>query len=86
MKRSILIVESSKAIQYLITTILEPKYVIKSVQNSRHAMQLFSSGYEADLVLLDVPNFETENFELMEHISTSSIFKEVPVIVFISQP
>jgi CheY-like chemotaxis protein len=81
MKRSILIVESSKALQYLITTILEPKYVIKSVQNSRHAMQLFSSGYEADLVLLDIPNFETENFELMDHILTSSIFSQVPVLV-----
>ena len=81
MKRSILIVESSKALQYLITTILEPKYVVKSVQNSRHAIQLFSSGYEAELVLLDIPNFETENFELMDHILTSSIFNDVPVLV-----
>jgi CheY-like chemotaxis protein len=42
---------------------------------------LFSSGYEADLVLLDIPNFETENFELMDHILTSSIFNDVPVLV-----
>jgi CheY-like chemotaxis protein len=81
MKRSILTIESSRALQYLITTILNTKYSVRSVQNSRHAMQLFSSGFEADLLILDIPGAETENFELMEHIATSSIFKDLPVIV-----
>jgi len=81
MKRSILTVESSKALQYLITTILNTKYSVNSVQNSRLAMQLFSSGYEADLLILDIPGAETENFELMEHIASSSVFKNTPIIV-----
>jgi CheY-like chemotaxis protein len=81
MKRSILIVESSRALQYLITTILSEKNVVKSVQNSRHAMQLFASGYEANLLILDIPNMESENFEFMEHVATSSIFENIPIIV-----
>jgi CheY-like chemotaxis protein len=81
MKKSVLTIESSKALQYLVTTVLDTKYHVSCVQNSRHAMQLLSSGYEAHLVIIDIPNKETENFELMEHIATSSIFKNVSIIV-----
>ena len=81
MKRSILIVESNRAMQFLLTMILKKRYHVRSAQNSRQAMQLFASGYETDLAVLDIANFEAENFELMEHISTSSIFKNMPTIV-----
>ena len=74
-------VESSRALQFLITTILSEKNIVKSVQNSRHAMQLFASGFEASLLIVDIPNMESENFEFMEHITTSSIFENIPVIV-----
>jgi CheY-like chemotaxis protein len=81
MKRSILLIESNRAMQYLLSTILNSKYHIRCTENSRQAMQLFANGYEADLVVLDIADLKTENFELMEHISTSSIFKNVQVIV-----
>ena len=81
MKKSVLTIESNRALQYLVATVLKTKYPVSSVQNSRHAMQLFSSGYEADLVIIDIPNKDTENFELLDHIVTSSIFKNVPIIV-----
>jgi DNA-binding response OmpR family regulator len=81
MKRSILIVESNRAMQFLLTMILEKRYHVRGAQNSRQAMQLFADGYETDLAVLDIASFEAENFELMEHISTSSIFKNMPTIV-----
>ena len=81
MKKSVLTIESNRALQYLVATVLKTKYPVSSVQNSRHAMQLFSSGYEADLIIIDVPNKNAENFELLDHIITSSVFKDVPVIV-----
>ena len=81
MKKSVLTIESNRALQYLVATVLKTKYLVSSVQNSRHAMQLFSSGYEADLIIIDIPNKNTENFELLDHIVTSSVFKDVPIIV-----
>jgi len=81
MKKSVLTIESNRALQYLVATVLKTKYPVSSVQNSRHAMQLFSSGYEADLIIIDIPNKNTENFELLDHIVTSSVFKDVPIIV-----
>jgi CheY-like chemotaxis protein len=81
MKKSVLTIESNRALQYLVATVLKSKYPVSSVQNSRHAMQLFSSGYEADLIIIDIPNKNTENFELLDHIVTSSVFKDVPIIV-----
>lgn len=81
MKRSILTVENNKGLRYLISTILGIKHHVRSVQNSSEAMQLFSLGYEPALAIVDVSSAESENFELLEHICTSSIFNNVPVIV-----
>jgi len=81
MKKSVLTIESNRALQYLVATVLKTRYSVSSVQNSRHAMQLFSSGYEAALIIIDVPNRDSESFELLDHIVTSSVFKDVPIIV-----
>jgi CheY-like chemotaxis protein len=81
MKRSVLIVESNRALQFLLKTLLDKKYSVKCVKNSKQAIQLFALNYETDLVILDMPGIESENFELMEHISTSSVFINTPVIV-----
>ncbi len=67
--------------QYLLTMILDKKYFVRCAENSRKAMHLFNNGYETDLVIMDIAGIDTENFELMEHIATSSIFKHVPTIV-----
>ncbi len=81
MRRSILTVENNKGLRYLISTILGTKHSVRTVQSSSEAMQLFSVGYEPCMAIVDVPSAESENFELMEHICTSSMFKNVPVIV-----
>jgi len=81
MRRSILTVENNKGLRYLISTILGTKHNVRTVQNSSEAMQLFSVGYEPSLAIVDVSSVESENFELMEHLCTSSMFKNVPVIV-----
>ena len=81
MKQSILIIQDSKALRYLIATTLSEKYLIKSVQTSNQAMQLFISNEEIDLVILDIASGSSESFELFEHISSSSILKDIPVVV-----
>ncbi len=81
MKRSILTVEDCKALRYVITTILNNKYSVTTVPTGFDAMQVLSSSYEADLIILDIPSGESGNYELMEHISSSSVLKDIPVVV-----
>jgi CheY-like chemotaxis protein len=84
MKRSILVIEENRSLRYLITTLFTNIYIVRSVENNRQAMLLFNSGYNADLIILDVADMKSENLELLEHVSTSSIFSNVPVIVLSS--
>jgi CheY-like chemotaxis protein len=81
MKRTILTVEDCKALQYLITTVLQSKYNVKNVETSYQAMQLLVADFETDLIILDIPSMKTDNTELLEHISTSSILRSIPVVV-----
>lgn len=81
MKRSILTIEDCKALRYLITTVLDNKYTVTTVPTSFDAMQFLTSNYEADLIILDIPSDASDNYELLEHISTSSVLKDIPVVV-----
>lgn len=81
MKRSILTIEDSKPLRYLLSTVLNNKYAVKTVGTGYEAMQLFTTDYRADLIIINISSLQSDNFELLEHFSTSSILKDIPVIV-----
>jgi CheY-like chemotaxis protein len=81
MKRSVLIIEASKSLRYLLTTILSDKYSVTAVQTSYQAMQLFADNDGINLIVLDISSDKSENMELLEHISTSSILGNIHTVV-----
>ncbi|UAY52941.1 response regulator [Ferruginibacter albus] len=81
MKRSILAIDGSKPLRYLITTLFAEKFLVHAVEDNFKAIQMINTGFDPDLIVIDIPGIGSENLEMLEHISTSSIFKNVHVIV-----
>lgn len=81
MKKAILTIDNSKAITYVFNTMFEKDYEVTSVQNFSEAINHLQSTSSNDLMIIDIADEESENFEFLEHISTSCIFRNIPKVV-----
>lgn len=81
MKKAILTIDNSKAISYVFNTMFEKDYEVTSVQNFSEAINHLQSTPSNDLMIIDIPDADSENLEFLEHISTSSIFRNIPKVV-----
>jgi response regulator RpfG family c-di-GMP phosphodiesterase len=81
MKKNILLVEESKSISFLIGTLLHKDYDTIRVSESNYAMLELLSGKRFDLAILSIDSIESETFELLRHMSSSSLYKTIPVLV-----
>lgn len=81
MKKAILTIDNSKAISYVFNTMFEKDYEVTSVQNFSEAINHLQSTPSNDLMIIDIPDAESENLEFLEHISTSCIFRNIPKVV-----
>ena len=81
MKKAILTVEDSNALSYLISTVLSKDYAITAVKDCSAAMRHLQNDFQKDLIILDIPDNNSDNFALLEHISTSSVFSNVKTVV-----
>lgn len=80
MKKNVLLVEN-KAISFVLKTTLEKKYTVTSVENSFLAMQTLLSDKHFDLLILSMDDKESENYEFLQHVSTSSMLNNIPVVL-----
>lgn len=81
MTKNVIILEDCNAINYLISTVLEKDYHITSVKNCAAAMSQLHSEVSRDLIILNIPNTESDNFELLKHISTSCVLNDIQRVV-----
>ncbi|MEP6583201.1 MAG: response regulator [Ginsengibacter sp.] len=81
MKKNILCIERNKSICFLIETLLRGKYGVISCEDNYLAMEKIASGTTADLIILSVENADDENVELLYHLGTSSLLRNIPVII-----
>jgi two-component system, chemotaxis family, chemotaxis protein CheY len=84
MKKSILIIEDSKALNYIIATILKPEFDVFSANSYAEAFNYLRSADFVDLILIDVSNDESDNFRFLAHLSSSSLFCNIPTVVLSS--
>ena len=80
MKKTILTIEGCSAISYLINTVLSKDYAVTSVKNSVAAIQHLQLDLQKDLIILDIPDKNSDNYALLEHISTSSVLGKIPTM------
>ncbi len=81
MRKSILVIEESKALNYVFGTIFKNNFDFFSANNYSEAFHYLRSEKFVDLILIDVPHDESDNFKFLAHISSSSLFCDIPTIV-----
>ncbi len=84
MKKSVLCIEKSKSICFVIETMLKDKYSVLTFDNNYMAMERISSEKSTDLIILSIENLQDENVELLYHLGSSSLLRDIPVIILSS--
>lgn len=84
MKKKVLIIDSSKAIRFLLETVLGAEYEIVTAIDGCSAMYLLSKRSLPDLIITDPQLPDLENWELVDQLSDSVLFSQIPVIVLSS--
>jgi CheY-like chemotaxis protein len=81
MKRKILAVDDSKAIRFLLQTVLGREFEIITVPDGCSAMYWLSKRNSPDLIIADPQLPDMENWELIRQLSSSGIYKSIPIVV-----
>lgn len=81
MKKNILCIERNRSIRFLIETLLKDKYAVLTVGDNLLAMERINSGVDVDAIILSIEDAEDENAELLYHLGSSSLLRNIPIIV-----
>ena len=81
MRKSILIIEDSKAMNYVLTTVFRKDFDVFTARNYAEAFYQLRSKDMADLVIMNIPDDKSENYMFLAHLSSSSLFYDIPVVV-----
>lgn len=81
MKKTILIIDDSLPIRYLLEAILGHQYTVVSAQDGLAAMSWLSKGSTPDLIITDLHMPNIDGWELLAHLSASYLYKDIPAIV-----
>ena len=81
MRKSILTIEDSGALNYLYSKIFEKEFDVISVGNFFQAFKYLQSNTFNDLIIINISDTESDNFKFLKHISTSSLFCDIPKVI-----
>ena len=81
MKKQILAIDDSKAIRFLLQTVLGRSYQVVTVPDGYSAMYYLSNRELPDIIIADPQLPDMEEWELIEQLSTSGLYGEIPLIV-----
>ena len=84
MKQQILAIDDSKAIRFLLQTVLGKQYQVVTAPDGCSAMYWLSKRNHPDVIILDAQLPDMENWEMIEQLSTSGIYRDIPLIVLSS--
>ncbi len=81
MKKQILAVDDSKAIRFLLQTVLGRDYQVITVPDGCSAMYWLSKKNSPDLIIADPQLPDMENWELVSQLSSSGMYGSIPILV-----
>jgi CheY-like chemotaxis protein len=81
MKRRILAIDDSKAIRYLLHTLLNKNYQVITAADGCSAINWLSQNDLPDLIIADPQLPDMQNWELIEQLATSGLYGSIPIIV-----
>jgi len=84
MKKQILAIDDSKAIRFLLQTVLGKDYQVITAPDGCSAMYWLSKKNLPDLIITDAQLPDMDNWELIEQLSISGLYRDIPMIVLSS--
>jgi DNA-binding NtrC family response regulator len=81
MKQTILVINDSKAIRFLLQTILGKKYNVISFPDACSTMQWLLRKNIPQLIIADPQLPDCENWELISNLHNSGLYGNIPVII-----
>jgi two-component system, chemotaxis family, chemotaxis protein CheY len=81
MKKEILAIDDSKAIRFLLQTVLSKEYDVITMPDGCSAMYWLSRKNLPDLIIVDPQLPDMDNWELVQHLSSSGIYGDIPILV-----
>ena len=81
MKKQILAIDDSKAIRFLLQTVLGKEYQVVTVPDGYSAMYYLSHRSLPDLIIADPQLPDMEDWELIQQLSSSGMYGDIPVLV-----
>ncbi|MBA4168214.1 MAG: response regulator [Chitinophagaceae bacterium] len=84
MKKKILAIDDSKAIRFLLQTVLGKDYQVVTAPDGCTAMYWLSKRNIPDLIIADPQLTDMRDWEMIEELSSSVLYKNIPVMVISS--
>lgn len=84
MKKSILAIDDSKAIRFLLQTVLGKDHQVVTAPDGSSAMYWLSKTKIPDLIITDPQMPDMKDWELIEELSSSIIYRNIPIVVISS--
>jgi two-component system, chemotaxis family, chemotaxis protein CheY len=81
MKKRILAIDDSKAIRFLLQTLLGKNYQVTTAADGCSAINWLSQNDMPDLIIVDPQLPDMQNWELIEQLATSGLYGSIPMIV-----
>lgn len=84
MKKQILAIDDSKAIRFLLQTVLGKDYTVVTAPDGCSAMYWLSKRNLPDLIITDAQLPDMQDWELIEQLTSSGIYRDIPIMVISS--
>jgi DNA-binding response OmpR family regulator len=84
MRRVILAIDDSKAIRFLLHTVLGKNYQIVTAPDACSAMFWLAKKNLPDLIIADPQLSDVQDWELIAEFTSSAIYRDIPLIVLSS--
>jgi CheY-like chemotaxis protein len=84
MKRCILAIDDSKAIRFLLHTVLGKEYQVITAPDACSAMYWLSKKNLPDVIIADPQLPDMQDWELIGEFTSSAIYRDIPLIVLSS--
>jgi CheY-like chemotaxis protein len=84
MKPLILAVDDSKAMRYLLQTVLGKKYQVVTAPDASSAMYWLSQKNFPDVILANAQLRDTVDWEFVDYLKSSFLYKDIPAVILSS--
>jgi two-component system chemotaxis response regulator CheY len=79
--KKVLVIEDDAPLCWLLEKILSKKYEVVVMNNGLEAWCWLTEGNHPDLIISDIKMPSLDGLELLENLSSSGLFRDIPVIM-----